>query len=303
MDFKALQQLQNQSQNLHARRQGEAAGLYQQGIEAFAQAMESEFRNKAALRTAFDKWMEALKLHRQNPEPYIGLGYIFLILNDRRSALTYFKAAQSVQPDHPDAALMLQHLVELSTAPSPAATPPQTSAPFGDDLDALYDRAEHLLDFHLKQLLHLPGLEPSPERAEIQRQAQLCADQGQILLEIKRLLKIVADEIDTAPLEKQLAVLEAAVKRLETVHETSQAFAALAAEITAVNQRARQALEHFRPGAEAEDSLETLLDDCDRFADRLDAFDAQHYAIVPLEPLYRQLIENVGILQEKLDGD
>lgn len=298
MDFKALQQLQ--TQNLGARRQAEAIKLYQQGLEAFAQATASRFRDKQALRNAFDKWMDALKQHRQNPDPYIGLGYIFLILNDHRAALMYFKSAQGIQPDHPDAALLIQYLVDLTSgrAPQPPAGLPAGSD--GSDYDALYDRAEQLLDLHLRQLRQLPGLKPSPHADERQQQEQICADQGQLVAEVKQMLKTLAVEIDTSELEKQLAVLETALRRLQTVKEASASFARLAQEMQACSAEADRALAKVpMPGAEA--LIESLLDRCDAFADQLDELENRRHDITALKPYYDELVESLNALQDKLD--
>lgn len=322
MDLKALQQLQNKSQNLQSQRHQESANHYQQGLVAFAQAAGQNFRDKQALKTAFDCWMESIKSNRQNPEPCIGVGYVFMILGDTRTALMYFKSAQRLQPNHPDAALFVDYLVQLSSQKKPlppvglpvkpaglpghpAGMPAQSgqTAITDDDYDAMYDRAEHLLDFHLKQMMSLPGLEPCLSSSDRKAQAQLCEDQQEILAEIKKLVKTIEDEIDTAPLEKQLQVLERALKRLQTVYGISQQFGQIAQRIKTERQQAEAQLEQVIQGSapEAEQVLEALLDSCDQLADELESIENQKYSIAALEPLYQGLVDAVTQLQEKLD--
>ena len=87
MDLKALSGLQAQREQLDARRSRLSGDAYQQGLEAFARASRSDFKDREALRQALDAWFEAIKQQRGNPEPYISLGYLFLLLGDSRTAV------------------------------------------------------------------------------------------------------------------------------------------------------------------------------------------------------------------------
>lgn len=48
-------------------------------------------------------------------------------------------------------------------------------------------------------------------------------------------------------------------------------------------------------------NLEVILDNCDAFADQLDAFSDKNIPIDSLHPIYRHLVGEVTKLQEALD--
>lgn len=304
MDFSALSQLREQTQAQQNRRQQSSDSHYQKGLEFFARASNSQFRNKQALNAAFEAWIEAIKHNRQNAKPCVGVGYIFLILGDQRSALSYFKAALKIEPENSDARMFIGSIEQqaLQSTKQAIGYKPLSQA----EADSLYDQAEQLMQLRLRQMMTqaLPG--PCFEASERQQLDQLCHEHSEALAQIQQMLKRLDREMDIASLNRQFWGLESTLKRYLGVQELSAQYARLAHKIQQAAQRAAaltsQLQQKSLPLTEAEAELEELLDLCDQSADQLDAYEAQGHAIEVLLPDYEQLTAAVARLQDTLDG-
>src|ERR1043166_1607762 len=157
LQLKELAGLQNQRQALDGKRQEQSSQFYQQGMQAFARASQSDFHDKAALQQALDAWMQAIRHQRNNPAPYIALSYLFSLLGDTRTAMMYAKAAQQQDSRHPDPPKLIEHLLARQSPSKPVrsgdAVQPQ-------DDDQSLDYFEQLLATWLRRISSWPAPVP-----------------------------------------------------------------------------------------------------------------------------------------------
>lgn len=309
MNLKELSQLRAQGDVLSQRRHAEASENYEVGLRAFVRAANSDFRDKAALHEAFDIWLEAIRTHRQNPKPYIGIGYIFMLLGDTRNAVTYFKSALSIEPNNPDAQLYLENLQSLAAPKQPISTSPSVPRsgihqPHTDEeYDALYEQTESLIYSHIRVSMGLPPPEPTADKHRQAQLEQILSEQNDNMLEIQSRLEILDQEIDISPLQQQLRPFEALLRRYRRALEITAVFQ----EMTHQLQQGLDMVSELEKAFKLEGRipkqqvLETLLDQCDACADQLEDYERQNISIMAVSELYERFVSAVSSLQEALD--
>ncbi|HEY9841777.1 MAG TPA: hypothetical protein V6D23_15050 [Candidatus Obscuribacterales bacterium] len=288
MQLNALAGIQAQRQQLDGRRAEQAGKLYQQGMDAFARASQSDFRDRAALREALDAWIEAIKHQRSNPAPHIALGYLFSLLGDTRTAIMYLKTAQNLDPKHPDPPVLIQQLQALPAKAVQASS--------GVDEEA-YDQLEDLLLVWTGRIHAWPpplaSLSPEPFRQLGQCQQEL----AQALSEIEARLDQLETEFDVADLHKRLRPLEARLGQYALALKQSQELIRLNQEIVRLNDLVVAALQSHR----SDIAIEAWLDSCDALADRLEGLEEKGQDISALLPAYESLCQLLAKLQDQLD--
>ncbi|PKL77440.1 MAG: hypothetical protein CVV27_05415 [Candidatus Melainabacteria bacterium HGW-Melainabacteria-1] len=302
LELKALAGIQAQRNQLDARRGEQSGKLYQQGLTAFAQASQSDFADRAALREALVAWIEAIKQQRSNPAPYIALGYLFSLLGDGRTAIMYLKAAQNLDPAHPDPPVLIQHLLEAPVK-AVSAQKPAIPAPTVDDES--YEDLEDLLLVWIGrvQVWPLPVASLTPE---LHRQLAQCHQElAQAIAQFEKGLQELETEFDVADLRKRLRPLESRLQQYSLAIQQSRELAQLNQEITRFQGKVEQALQPHSHGANLNPQLETeieqWLDDCDAIADQLEALEAKSLDISSLLLNYESLSQLLAKLQDQLD--
>lgn len=297
MQLKALAGLQAQREALDSRRHGQADSFYQDGLKAFAQASNSEFRDRAALQQALEAWVQAVRHQRGNPEPCIALGYLFMILGDSRTAVMYLKTAERLAPDHPDPPAMLAHLAQpvrpAASAAAPAhATHPAPAFPDGPDEDDVLDGIRDWI----VRLATWPPPQPAVGAGKALGRCRSELSEGLKLLTHQ--LNALDAEMDVAPLRAKLEPLERRCSEYGTALDLTMAFEKISAELQALEGTVRQAVAMDMELT----SLEKLLDRCDWIADRLDEYSNQGHDVSALENLYGRVCEQIEALQDRLDS-
>lgn len=295
MDLKALSGLQAQREQLDARRSRLSGDAYQQGLEAFARASRSDFQDREALRQALDAWFEAIKQQRSNPEPYISLGYLFLLLGDSRTAVMYLKAAQNIAPRHPDPPVLIELLLREGRA-EPAVSP---AAAQGSIDDESFEALEAELRDWLRRIQTWQPPVPTPADQERLQLANCHQELAQALSEFQAQLIALEAEFDVSQLRARLRPLESKLQQYGQAIRLSEQFAELSATIQQLYGLTRKASQDI--GDEPLPDLEQLLDDCDAIADRLEAIEAKGFDISPLSGPYEALCQAIEKLQDKLD--
>jgi tetratricopeptide (TPR) repeat protein len=294
MNFNALNELREQSQALHARRHQSASDQYQKGLSFFDQALASQFKDKKALKQAFELWISAMKTHRKNPSPSIGVGYIFMLLGDSINATRYFLNAQRIQPDNPDVALFLNALQTPTTKKSPSAS--------AMDPDQLYEKIEKKI-FSLRQWLRK---EPKPEavlnQIAVQKLLERRQRQSQDLVEIQTLIDKLEQFLDISLLNREFHALEKSLETIDRAISVSLVFSVIAQEIETALSTISNIFQNYHLNRnDALRQFEQILDLCDKLADQLDDIENQGNSITEIQALYNQMIERVSLLQENLD--
>ncbi len=258
-------------------------------------AEQSGYRDREILKKAADVFAIGIQYNRKNPLPYLGLAYLFLLVNDPQSAAPYLAMAQQLDPHHPDLGSLMEWLE--------GKTNTTDSAP---DSDAQLEKFELLLGNALKRYLAskpLPSIDPNrylrlqEEHLALQ---ELCQNFQRDLIQLQ-------SESDLLGMEQQLQTLMAQLKLFEQAVKVSQDYLRLlrqiktdVSETEALYQRL-SLLTEVREINAIEQTLENLLDRCDGFADCLDDYDQKGFDIQAVERVYQELCRKIEALQEGLE--
>lgn len=80
-----------------------------EGYKLFAKSEMSQFNDKESLKRASNMLFASLKII-QYPQAYIGLAYLFILLNDHDMAEHYLKACIEIDPFEKDVISLLDHI-------------------------------------------------------------------------------------------------------------------------------------------------------------------------------------------------
>ncbi|MBT9548036.1 MAG: hypothetical protein IV090_21780 [Candidatus Sericytochromatia bacterium] len=293
-------QLNALTQNRHHRSEED----YQAGIQALARAKAAGFQDKTLLKQACERLMSALQKNRNNPRPYIAMGYLLMISADRNRAKRYFLSALKLDPQNETAQNFLDSMAEAAAIELQAQDTLQRFERFqtGSDPDLQYQSLEKMIATALKQVMSVPHqTEPvlSPEAlANLQAQS---AELHELKAGIEKQIVLLENDVDTTPLYFQLHPLEVILRRYQKALKTSAEFLRLETEIAGLKQETCRLIQAANQRQEVGQGFDLLLDACDSLADQLDDFETRKISIQPLETTYHELLGLVRILQEVLD--
>lgn len=280
-------------------RQNKAQEAIQRATTFFQEAYNTGFKQRDKVLKASNAFIEAIKYNRRDPHPYVAMGYLLLVFDDRQQALGYLKTALELDPHQPDAQNLLKIAVQPAEKSKPKQTIPVANFTSAIDYDALYDQCETWVRQHTFQAMsiQLPaGATVEPTVIEqLKQQYQTLQDAYQLIVEHVR---VIDEEIDTGELTRQLRPLETRLKQLAKLYQECQTFVRIHTEIRELTNQVETRLKHENT---RELFLESILDHCDTLADQLDNLSQKGVAIAELEQVYNHLVEQVGLLQEMLD--
>lgn len=301
--LKDLKSAQSQVSQRDTQRQGAARTQYDQATELLK--VYNRTLDKQTLRQCMLLLTECIRTSRSFPEPYILLGYVYHALRLPQLALKYLRVAEHLQRDNPTLIKLKQAILEGHQAPVVSRRKPGGSAFELLDLenvdhDALYDELESLIAREVQTAMDIPvPVRPTASKDVI---AELTGYQGsleQVLELVNTQLEIVEEEIDCAPLRSRLRLIESRWRQLTTLIE--QCRNALELQRALLTAMSDIQIELFEP-APSEARLETFLDLCDAFADKIDEIDSKGLNISALKADYEALAEGINQLQDRLDS-
>lgn len=295
MDFQALKSIQSQNSDLVSRRHSKSGELYQKGLEDLGKAIASKFKDKKKLQSAIGIFMQAIRSQRNNPEPYIALGYLFMLLNDFLSAKTYFNAVLDFDPNHADAKKFLHHIRNNISQVTKRTASIQSDIGGEIDYDQLYDSTEALIYTQLRILMAEVSYQVVyvPEKIELLEKRKLQVQS--IYEQINQRITVIGKEYDVSELLVKLKPLETLYKNIEKAYLISQKMVQVTSDI---QRTVEVVFQMFKQGL---GDLEPIFDKCDFYADQLDELDEAGYKIKPVEKKYLQLIALIEKLQDRLD--
>lgn len=310
MDLQILKDIQKKTSLLAQQRHGNANAFSRVGLNILAQAQAEGFQNRERLSKACEHLMNAIQHNRNQPDPYIGIAYIFLLFGEYQEAGAYLKEALLIAPEHVDAQNLLE---QLSQHPTPS--PQESELPSGfrletaEDYDRLYDHVELQIQEKTHQLLLLP-----PDRIQLSSDLEAFTYmdmQYMALLEqyswFIHDIVVIEEEIDGAELRSLLRPWEVILERYKLVLNQSSELVDIAeliqTEISWVYLVLRQlnANRFSVTAAFSEVRFEQLLENCDFIADQLDAFETKGQDIQPLLAKYEHMLKVIAELQDQLD--
>ncbi len=303
MQLKELASLQHKAKSLTDARHAKAQKLADQGLLLLAEAYRQGFREKRLLSQAHQQFLQALQQHRQNLTPYLGLAYLRALLGDQELAKKYLRAAMQIDAQHPE----VQGLFLLLSGAKPPP-PLQTSGPAANqiDLDHVAEQLESKLLQISSRLAKLkPQLGLSLDLEQVLDWRQTAVSLNHSLKETEHAFSELETELDVPGLRARQAACEQLCNQMIQTCRASSLAQSLNQEqeesLQAVSKASAQLNSGQLSEAECEQLIESLLDRCDQFADRLDAFENEGYTISTLLAGYKRFMAAIEALRNQLE--
>lgn len=307
MRLKPLLSIEQVRQQVQADRQARSRACSQKGFALLEQAFQKDYlgRRPQYLKSALQAFQEAIKVSAGNPEPHIGLAFVLIVLKDYERALNYLQRGYRLSAQDPD----IQHLLQVLEAGE------QTRLQQGlaTEAESTIQELEGLtfaVILELIQGLPLPvqlldqdealsSLEAryqhwsELQKELIQKLAQLRPDgptegAAETLSAAQPLARLVEHYAQFIRLSRHVIELEA-----EMQHEEKELKRDLWRAETLISPLEAQVLRK---------DLEHFFDECDRFADALEAMEAQGFEPAPAMEIYEQFIAQVAHFQAVLQA-
>ncbi|PIQ26916.1 hypothetical protein COW36_16925 [bacterium (Candidatus Blackallbacteria) CG17_big_fil_post_rev_8_21_14_2_50_48_46] len=324
MDFKQLMTMRDEIGSLSSKRHRESDVSFLNGMNLLEKAYERQFQDKELLLKASEAFMQAIQNNRMNPDPYVGIAYLFLLLNNTNKAIRYLNEARRVAPSHENARLLLDSILEKEEIEKEMTGEVSEEQPFAEtiafagdhlpvlgpdhDFDALYDDLEALLMEESRKLMDEPfDARPSLQAENLGPIEVRLTQLSKIYKHLDQQLSILDQEIDTSELRVRLRPLDVMKRRMEQVLSTTKSLQEIQSSSRLANKSAQQlfrtilSIQTREEAKLQEQSLEKLLDECDRIADMLDAISENGFSIAEIEDDYQQLVGTVETCQDLLD--
>ena len=111
MDLKHLMNMREEISGLSGKRHRESDVSWLHGLDLLEQAAAGGYRHKPFLIRAGESFLIAIQHNRRNPDPYVGMAYLYLLTGDQARAIRYLNEAQRVAPSHDNSRLLLAAIV------------------------------------------------------------------------------------------------------------------------------------------------------------------------------------------------
>lgn len=286
----------------------------QEGQQALADYHASNFSKRALLKQACELFTEAMGADRSKTEPYVALGYVFILLDDSQMATRLLTDALRKEPGHADAKMFLEFLQlkpqfqakkpATPFSPKPTAPPQaQEEAEAEIDLDLLYDQTEARLITQVQLISQAPQPQVTVDKEKylaFKKEVEAFQD---LLAEIREDIALIDAEIQTDELQQQLKPLEAILQRYLQVYTFSRQLRVLRKQIKDEKAEAEALIQklgqHSTP--ELESLTEKYLDSCDAVADQMDDLENQGCSIDLLNHDYQNWVAVLEELQDQVD--
>lgn len=256
-----------QAQTSLTRQRRDGADLFcRQAYALLAESESQGFEDKDLLKEAMRLFIQAIRQQRQNPEPYLGLIYLFFLIGEEGQAQQYVEIVLKLDPDHQEAQA-LRHFMQAK---------PETEQALKLDWDGeqlspeqVYDKLELSLFYVLQDLRHqslpLVGFE---HLAKISRYLQQLKAW---LSQFEAGLKQLDLSYDTSSLIRRLEPIETRIGLLHHFIFVCNQLQLLSVDFKVLLSESRLLYQAIAAGqiGGAEVRLESLLDAYDKALQRL----------------------------------
>ncbi|MGE3726445.1 MAG: hypothetical protein AB7I41_12885 [Candidatus Sericytochromatia bacterium] len=297
----------------HERNSARYEQALQEGMQALANYQSSNFRLRAELKKACELLTEAMGADRSKPEPYVALGYVFILVDDAQTATRLLTDALRKDPQNGDAKMFLEYLqvkhqikAKKAAAAAPLQPKPSGIKPLPEeevDLDLLYDRTEALLVTQLQLISQSPQPQVSVDKETGLAFKKRLREFQSFILDIRADIDLIDTEIQTDELQQQLKPLEKLLVRYQQIDEFSQLLRDLRqrirSEAAEVADLIKQVSKHSP--AELDRLTEKYLDSCDAVADQMDDLETRGCPIDLLNSDYQNWVSLLENLQDTVD--
>lgn len=295
-----LKELSLQSQRLQSRnqlRQDDGKVEYQKAVDYLKVYISQPKRETLLL--AIQTLMQASRLNRSNPMPYVLLGRLYWSMGLTELALRYLKASQYLAPDLP-AVCELRDLLTTGQKPDTLSDfAPSAGEGADPDFDALYDELEIMIQSELQYVMGMTlALKPSTEPDWLEALSMHLQHLRQSSMLIAENLNLVDLEFDTSELKQLFRPVELRLHQLENLWQLAAQISNLLNQIVATVEIVETHLKHSNF---VETDLESILDQCDSFADHIDELQSKGFSTLSLEHQYEILVTKLNLWQDQID--
>lgn len=305
-----LKELVRAQSSLNQNRQEESDTLCKQAYFLIAEAEAKGFVDKAPLKKAMHLFIQAAKQKRRYSEPYIGLCYLSLLIDQREVATKYLITALQIDPQNEDALRLQAYLNE-----EPKQQVAEDSFKLVDldpeyredvDLDQLYDQLEQKLLLVIKELMNYPPPIPALNEADIDILKNQVDELEQRVNLYEKQIALLDREFDTSELRRRFRPMEVMLKRTQKALEVSERMVSINQQIQGLIDTTKGIIQRLANSSidvigRAEKELESLMDSCDWVADQIDAIDSEGHPTHALENTYNILVALIDQAREIID--
>lgn len=312
MDLSTLAKLQKKTASVARQRHDVSADLISRGFSALLTAQQEDFANRERLVEACELLLEAIRYQRSNPDPYVGVGYMYWLVGEYQESIAYLQEALIFDPQNEDARTLLDQMSQNRPQARPADSSSSQNIPELDDTDPDYDELYDQTETQINRLVQeVSSFSPKDfgvrtERFAIEKMerkyAGLIQKQDQLLAD----LQFVEKEIDCDELRARLRPFNLFLERCRQILAKSWQQVELQQILNDHNIWIRKELIRIGRGDQLPDDFsqkrfEHLLEDCDALADQLDALEQEGHDVSGLVQSYEQLAAQVNNMQDLLD--
>ncbi len=302
-DLQLLKQ-HSASQAQSSRRSEKSDHLYQEGVEAFEQAVKTGFKDRSHVLKACELLIQALKTNRSDVRPCLMLSYLFFVLEDFDTALDYLKPVLEKAPQHTQALSLRERIQEALTQPGPSKA---SESELIELRGWIQQAVHHQLGQRMPQSVF-----SETELAVLQQQHQTLAQQNtRFLAQIQALearFEVQALYQHLQPLEQKLTRLSQVIARsksilqlLDTLQQEIQNTREAVQELSMLSASADAASADFADIDRWDDFYETALDRSEAYAEQVEELTAGHAQETLLEQRYQHFCDSVEHLADILD--
>lgn len=301
MDLKALLKTHEQ---VASKRKNLGTQACEEGYNLLVKAEETGFKDKTLLKSASEAFIRAIRQERSNAEAYVGLGYLLLLISDFEGAEKQLKAALQLTPDNSDAKALLefsQHKRLGIPLKSSQPEPEESEQLFVQFVERIQTATRKAKAAQLKQ----PLMDTAQLQALVKEHGESQWRYQQLEHELAELDQSLHADSLKGILNSFAGVLRHQTKMIQTSLTFQKLDQALMRQMERVRDgivnlpqlRSKEAIQTFE-----QNTLEDLLDQCDKLADQLDSISEQGHDIRSLEKKYESLVQMIENLQEQIDG-
>jgi hypothetical protein len=282
-------------------RHEESFEQYSRGMECLLLSEEDGFRNKRLLQESADAFMESIRYNRRHVEPHIAMGYLLWRFNDKVWAMHYLEEALRLEPTNEDVHIMIAQikgqrlkpeeieLIAFADEPEPISLDTQIQEALGELSAEKTSAISPSINSHMLARLEEKQVYWFNRYEELQVQANRSRD-----LATKNRLR------------EQIQPMRERTQQYRDALRVSREMVALSDQILENEQLIQHYLEvaskpmNAAQWQEMQGHLDTVLDNCDQFADTLDELDERGVPLRALSTEYDRLSEQVEELQAAL---
>lgn len=305
LELEALQATRNQDQRAQARLK-KARHYYLVGMTCLKAAIENNRRDTHLYEKASELFLRSIRFNRAESEAYLALAYLLLLFNEPMRAIPYIQHVLHQAPHNSEALKLNQQALNQVSIHQAQATEtesePEPLQPQRLKIPGMGQSKSSELDKALTMAQRLSqGIKTTCQTEVLQRLEQLEQRLGQKYTDIFKHLPEQGIQPET---QEQLNAYQNILADLKYVIETSEHLVShqesleyLLDEVEdLIETLEEKGSEHKQPGM----LLNQFFERYEVIADAVDLLETQHVDIGELSPLFDELAQALGDLQEMI---